>query len=619
MSEAKRKRIEEALPPSFGDSPSSKQPKPLKDGPVVPRPVPGGPFGPAALPLTPAALPLTPAQLPASEIDAATAPPEAGSFLNTPPPSEDRPAPSEDRPASPDASPADVAPMSLDWQDPDALVRAEEPPPELTLAQPENDPYLGTTVGDRYVVDSVLGEGGMGRVYGAHHKIIGKRVAIKVLHAELAKDKEAVSRFVREAQAASSIGNEHIVDISDFGELSDGATFFVMEYLDGESLGDLLESKGALKPSLVYHLALQICDGLSAAHSQQIVHRDLKPDNITVLNQHKRENFVKLLDFGIAKVSGGGNTKLTMAGAVFGTPHYMSPEQAAGTVVDHRTDIYSLGVVMYEMASGEMPFNADNFMGILTQHMYKAPVPIRALVSAPECPPGLEAVILKCLSKKPDARYNDMAELAADLRLLQNDQVPSAVHDMMARSGSFQVPADYKPQRRGPQIAAAAGIVVAVVLVASVMLTQQASTANSQAPAPSADKQPAPTPNPRTEAASAKATVGVLLHATPKNATAKQGDRDIKLPKNFRVPKGSSLELVVSAPGYLSQRVRLTADKKRRLVELRPKARTPGTPAARPKPKDLAQPSPKGPVKPLKRPRPRPAPAQAGGVVDPFG
>src|SRR5688500_147206 len=155
------------------------------------------------------------------------------------------------------------------------------------------------------------------------------------------------------------------------------------------------------------------------------------------------KDFVKILDFGIAKV-GGETARLTRAGSVFGTPHYMSPQQAAGVPVNERTDIYSLGVILYEMASGKVPFDADNFMGILTQHMYKAPAPIRAIVPQPqEVPPGLEAIVLKCLSKKVELRYQTMEEVIADLERVEKGAVPEAVAEMMARSGGFNVPADY--------------------------------------------------------------------------------------------------------------------------------------------------------------------------------
>jgi serine/threonine-protein kinase len=316
-------------------------------------------------------------------------------------------------------------------------------------SQPRVDRYLGETLEGRYVVEQPLGEGGMGVVYLGRHKLIDKRVAIKILRVDLAADAEMTERFLNEAKAASSIGNPHIVDISDYGRLPDGAAFFVMEFLDGVGLGSVMQQSAVIPVLRLVHIAKQIARGLAAAHSRGIVHRDLKPDNVMLVERGGDRDFVKILDFGIAKV-GGEAGRLTRAGSVFGTPHYMSPEQAAGVPVDQRTDIYSLGVILYEMAAGKVPFDADNFMGILTQHMYKSPVPIRALIPQPqEIPPGLEAIVLKCLSKKVELRYQSMEELICDLERAEQGHVPGAVSEMMMRSGGFNVPADYfrNPQR----------------------------------------------------------------------------------------------------------------------------------------------------------------------------
>jgi eukaryotic-like serine/threonine-protein kinase len=177
----------------------------------------------------------------------------------------------------------------------------------------------------------------------------------------------------------------------------------------------------------------QVASALSAAHGRGIIHRDLKPDNIYLVKRGQQNHFVKVLDFGIAKV-GGSTSKLTQAGQVFGTPHYMSPEQCAGTNVDHRTDIYAVGVMMYEMATGKVPFDADNLMGILTKHLYENPIPPHELPPPVDVPPALEAVILKCLSKKPEGRYQSMAELQDDLEAVESGLTPKAVVDHVQRA-----------------------------------------------------------------------------------------------------------------------------------------------------------------------------------------
>lgn len=293
---------------------------------------------------------------------------------------------------------------------------------------PPPDPLIGRTLDGRYRIEAVLGEGGMGLVYRARHAVLNKPLAIKVLRPEVSRDTEVMTRFQQEAQSASGIGNQHIIDISDFGRLPDGSTYFVMEFLDGKSLTSVIEEQRPISPARVVHIAKQLCEALGAAHDQSIVHRDLKPDNIYLIKRGQDRDFVKVLDFGIAKV-GGASSKLTKAGQVFGTPHYMSPEQCAGTNVDQRTDIYAIGVILYEMASGRVPFDADNLMGILTKHMYEAPIPPRELSSPVDVPPELEAVIMKCLAKSADVRYQSMSDMRTDIERIEAGITPQAVYD----------------------------------------------------------------------------------------------------------------------------------------------------------------------------------------------
>ncbi len=303
------------------------------------------------------------------------------------------------------------------------------------------DPLIGQTIDGRYEIIQRCGEGGMGVVYQAKHVVLGKPLAMKVLRADVSKDDEIITRFRQEAQSASAIGSPHIIDISDFGQLPDGSTYFVMEFLDGQELTSLIEDDEAISNQRAVKIAMQLCDALGAAHDAGIVHRDMKPDNVFLIRRMGDDDFVKVLDFGIAKV-GGANSKLTKAGQVFGTPHYMSPEQCAGQAVDRRTDIYALGVILYEMVCGQVPFDADNLMGILTKHIYEQPIPPHTLPPPVNVDPGLEAVILKCLSKSTDTRYQTMAEVKADLAQVARGGTPDAVLDEVQRNTAGLKPSD---------------------------------------------------------------------------------------------------------------------------------------------------------------------------------
>jgi eukaryotic-like serine/threonine-protein kinase len=462
------------------------------------------------------------------------------------------------------------------------------------------DPYMGLTLDGRYKVESILGEGGMGVVYAGRHKVINKRVAIKVLRADLSRDHEMTERFLIEAQAASSIGHPHIVDVSDFGTMPDGAAYFVMEFLEGHSLTAVLEKndRKPLPTNRITHIAKQIADGLSAAHAQGIVHRDLKPDNVFLVTRTQDKEFVKLLDFGIAKVATSSEAKLTRAGTVFGTPHYMSPEQAAGAPVDHRTDIYSLGVILYEMSSGKVPFDADNYMGILTQHMYKAPVPIYDLLPTPEIPRPLEAIILKALLKKPEQRYQSMQELIEDLDRLDAGQMPLAVSEMMARSGAFNIPTDYfdtKPsianitagapasrRKSWGLLAGLAGVMTAVVIVAIILSVgssgnattpaASATAALSDSAATTASAAPVASAEPVASAAPAipekpKKTVQII--PVPLEAEIfVDGEKISKGPGLVQVPDGEKVKVEVRLDGFVIREVTLDGKKSRVDVKL---------------------------------------------------
>ena len=482
------------------------------------------------------------------------------------------------------------------------------------------DKYIGCTIDGRYVVQEVLGEGGMGVVYRCRRRVFDKTVAVKILRSDLAKSSEATERFVTEAKAASAIGNAHIVDVLDFGELPDGSTYFAMEFLQGPTLAELIASGDLVGDRRVVGIAVQIADGLAAAHDARIVHRDLKPDNVFVEDENGSD-FVKIVDFGIAKVVRLQN-KITRAGAIFGTPHYMSPEQCRGSSVDRRTDVYSLGVILYEMISGSVPFDAENPLSILSQHLHDPPLPPSQLDSPPEMPAGLEALILRCLAKEPEDRFQSMSDVAAALRAVQRgepleelevhisvtppepdpvESVPAAMTASLPAPppvSSRPAPASAPTSGRGSTLTAldaavrdaalereleqvtrkrrgaAYGLVllVAAALVAYVVMTTQGTSGSLpevvQAGRPVvfaggyADR-------PVKEVARPKKTVALVL--SPIDARVYRGREDLgTMPLSVDVEEGQTVALKVKRAGYWPRNVKVTGRKDKLLIRLAP-------------------------------------------------
>jgi serine/threonine-protein kinase len=294
--------------------------------------------------------------------------------------------------------------------------------------EPPPDPLVGTVVAERYHVEKKLGEGGMGAVYLARHVVLEKQVALKILHGEFSHRPDLVERFLHEAKAAARIRHEHVIDISDFGQTATGNPFFCMELLSGTDLANEVR-KGVLLPwPRIKSIVLQTCSALQAAHDAGIVHRDLKPENMFLIERLGHPDFVKVLDFGIAKLTEleESGRRLTRTGMVFGTPEYMSPEQARGDKTDHRVDVYAMGCILYQLVTGDVPFRAETFMGVLTRHLFEEVPPFASRVQRPDLPAGLEAVVMRALDKDRDKRWGSMHELAVAVDQL--DVIPGVAY-----------------------------------------------------------------------------------------------------------------------------------------------------------------------------------------------
>ena len=496
---------------------------------------------------------------------------------------------------------------------PKTMVRTSAPG-TATVAEHVGGPGMGADlVGvlllGRYQVLERIGDGGMGAVYLAEHTTILKKFAIKVLSAQLSLREDHVDRFMREARSASMINHPSVVEITDFGMTPDGQPFFVMEYLQGQDLAQVVGETGPMAWKRARPIMLQVCSALQAAHEQGIVHRDIKPGNIVLVKRGGAAEHVKVLDFGIAKVLGQDPDAkgLTQSGVVVGTPEYMSPEQGWGQPVDHRGDIYALGVLLYELLTAKIPFSGTTMMEILNRHMFEVPD-----IKHPNIPEEVGPIILKAMQKDRTLRFQSMNEMAAAVEAVGTGASPVTVVDEEIKTPWGPVTARFNTvpaaaQQRSWVWLSVLSAVVAVGAVVYAMMPDDAPPADPAPPPPvvaQADPTPPPPPpeQPRVvippEAARVRfqiSTPGVeaqILDARDEGQYGKTND-----PEGVDVKKSDDpITLILRADGYedLNFEIIPNEDKtfERKMVAKvaatrapkRPDKRPPRTPTSEPKP-----------------------------------
>ncbi len=325
------------------------------------------------------------------------------------------------------------------------------PAKAAAMAQTPNDPLIGTVLEGRYRLLDVLGLGGVGVVYRAEHLKLKRQVAVKLLQSEYAENDLLRKRFEREATALAALSHPHIITVTDYG-ISEHGPFLAMELVEGKTLGELLKTKGALRPGRAMAIAKQMLEAVAFAHSQKLIHRDLKPSNIFLQGLPDGQYHVRVLDFGLAKFLAGegeSGAVLTKTGAVIGTPGYMAPEQGVGGEVDARTDVYALGILIYEMMTGQRPFIGEP-SDLLRQHLLD-PVPaFRESMPEIRPMPEVEALVQKAMSKQPEERFADAGEMLQALLALP----------------VFQQKDDDKERSKGPLVAVSVLAIVALAAAA---------------------------------------------------------------------------------------------------------------------------------------------------------
>jgi serine/threonine-protein kinase len=321
-------------------------------------------------------------------------------------------------------------------------VHCPEDGTRLVRIKPQIDPLLGRNLDGRYTIVEKLGQGGMGAVYRGTQHSVGREIAIKVISAHLVADRDAIKRFLREAKLASRLAHPNAVSVMEFGQTDDGLLYLVMELVTGRTLDQVIKREGVLKPERIVRIGMQVCDALEGAHALQIVHRDLKPANIMLLSQGR--DLVKVLDFGLAKsvAPDQAATTMTNAGALLGTPAYMPPELALGGACDGRADLYSLGVILYLLGTGSLPFVSESPHELIAMHGHEKAPPMTGV------PPGLAAVVDRLLEKKPEDRFQSAADTREALDAALGARMPTPVPS----SSGFHAGTDTNPSL-GPFLA----------------------------------------------------------------------------------------------------------------------------------------------------------------------
>ena len=438
------------------------------------------------------------------------------------------------------------------------------------------DQRVGTILDGKYELVRLIGEGGMGAVYEATHKLIGRRLAVKFLHALYATNPEVITRFQREAQAAAQIGHENIIEVTDMGTAPDGAPYLVMEYLEGTDVKGAIEKEGRLSPKRAAHILVQALGALQAAHDAGIIHRDMKPENIFLTSKGINPDYVKVLDFGISKFKtfdSEGVKGLTQTGTVLGTPHYMSPEQARGEQnITPQSDIYAMGVIMYQMLTGQLPFDAPNYNALLIKIISEEPKPVETL--NPELPPALVELVRRAMDRQTETRFKTCAELRE--RLLPFAPSISEIGALVTSTSSNTVirralydtktPFEMSQSTVGPKkgskrailfgpigvAVVAAGVVVALALGGGPKPPPKTAAPDVAVPVAA----PVPTPVESPETPQTAAMVRVAITATPTEARLSVDGAPLGAnPFTGEFAMGDAMHLVeAAADGYVSEK-----------------------------------------------------------------